>query len=134
MEGAGNREQGARNREQGTGSREQGVGNKEQGAGNREEGTESREPGTERALGMLLDGYFHEDFRAEYGGHEGAARAFVRDASLDERRAAAEALARFIEWADGVERPRWQAGLRRFGGAWRPRSLLSLREVLAILR
>lgn len=85
-------------------------------------------------LALILDGYFHQDFRAEYGGHEGAARAFVRDASAEERSDAAAALACFLEWAAGVPKGRWQDALGAAGGAWRPRSLAPLREVLAILQ
>lgn len=84
-------------------------------------------------LSLMLDGYFHEDFRAEYGGHEGAARAFVRDASGEERSDAAAALDQLLGWATGVPRARWQETLGAAGGAWRPRSLAPLREVLAIL-
>lgn len=84
-------------------------------------------------LSILLDGYFHEDFRAEYGDHEGAARAFVRDASDDERSEAVAALERFLAWAATVPRVSWQDALAAAGGAWRPRSLGPLREVLAVL-
>ena len=100
------------------------------GAGNGERGTGDAEFGR---LAVLLDGYLHQDFRVEYGGHEGAARAFVRDASDEERAAAASALKGFLAWAEEAERPLWQAALRAAGGAWRPRSLEPLREVLAIL-
>ena len=44
------------------------------GAGSREQGAGK---GEFSGLTVLLDGYFHEDFRVEYGGHEGAARAGV---------------------------------------------------------
>lgn len=84
-------------------------------------------------LALLLDGYFHEDFRAEHGDHEGAARAFIRDASAEERSDAAAAMARFLEWAAGLPKERWQDALGAAGGAWRPRSLGPLRTVLAIL-
>lgn len=85
-------------------------------------------------LATLLDGYFHEDFRAEHGSHEGAARAFVRDASPAEREEARTGLAAFIEWAESVSRARWQDALGAAGGSWRPRSLGPLHEVLALLR
>ena len=84
-------------------------------------------------LGVLLDGYFHEDFRMEHGSHEAAARAFVREASEDERDNVRKGLDAFLTWAEGVERETWQAALRRAGGAWRPRSLGPLREVRDIL-
>ncbi|MFN8618066.1 MAG: contact-dependent growth inhibition system immunity protein [Dehalococcoidia bacterium] len=78
-------------------------------------------------LSLMLDGYFHEDFRAEYGGHEGAARAFVRDASGEERSESAAALDQLLAWATDVPRARWQEALGAAGGAWRPRSLAPLR-------
>lgn len=71
-------------------------------------------PGLE-GLGLMLDGYFHEDFRAEHGSHEAAARAFVRDASPEEREAALSALDRFLAWAAGVPRRDWQDALGMAG-------------------
>jgi len=84
-------------------------------------------------LQLLLDGYFHQDFRMEYGNHEGAARVFSADASPEERMEAGAALAAFLAWAEGVTRAEWQAALSRAGGAWRPRSLGPIREVAAIV-
>ena len=84
-------------------------------------------------LALLLDGYFHEDFRAEHGSHETAARAFAREASATERAQAADALQAFLEWAADVDVAQWQLALHRTGGAWRPRTLGPLREVLEIL-
>ena len=83
---------------------------------------------------MLLDGYFHQDFRVEHGTHEAAARAFAGEASPAERAAAREALEAFIAWAEKVPRDRWQDALGAAGGSWRPRSLGPLREVLEQLR
>lgn len=85
-------------------------------------------------LVLLLDGYFHQDFRTEHGDHEGAARAFAREASAVEAATAVDALERFLAWADNVPVDSWQAALRRAGGAWRPRSLGPIRDVLAQLR
>jgi hypothetical protein len=84
-------------------------------------------------LSLLLDGYFHQDFRAEHGSHEAAARAFAVEASTEEREAAVRALDRLVTWAETVDREDWQEALTSAGGAWRPRSLAPLREVLAIL-
>ena len=103
-----------------------------EGEGRREEG-EVRVPRFE-GLALLLDGYFHEDFRTEHGSHENAARAFAREASRVELAAAANALKRLIEWARGVSLDEWQDALVRAGGSWRPCSLVPLSEVLAILR
>jgi hypothetical protein len=85
-------------------------------------------------LALLLDGYFHQDFRTEHGDHEGAARAFAREASPAERATAEDALNRFLAWAENVPVDSWQAALRRAGGSWQPRSLDRVREVLAQLR
>ena len=84
-------------------------------------------------LAQMLDGYFHEDFRAEYGSHQGAARAFVEDTSQEEAAEARAALEAFIAWADGVPRDAWQESLVEAGGSWQPRTLRPLREVLGIL-
>ncbi|MGE0601445.1 MAG: contact-dependent growth inhibition system immunity protein [Dehalococcoidia bacterium] len=84
-------------------------------------------------LALLLDGYFHQDFRTEFSDHLGAARAFAREASSEELRTAARTLAEFVEWAEEQETATWQRALKRAGGAWRPRSLAPLRDVRAIL-
>ena len=97
------------------------------------EGSSVSEPPLLDAMAVLLDGYFHEDFRAEHGGHEAAARAFVQEASAAEREAAKLALEAFLSWAEGVSRDVWQRALRRAGGSWRPRSLGPLREVFETL-
>jgi hypothetical protein len=79
---------------------------------------------------LLLDGYFHEDFRAEHGTHEAAARAFAAEASVVEREAARSALEAFIAWGETMPLQRWQDALGAAGGSWRPRSLGPLRDVL----
>ena len=84
-------------------------------------------------LVLLLDGYLHQDFRTEHGDHEGAARAFAREASPAERATAEDALNRFLAWAENVPVHSWQAALRRAGGAWQPRSLGPIRQVLEIV-
>ena len=84
-------------------------------------------------LALLLDGYFHEDFRATYATHTAAARAFASDASPGELEAARVALNRFLTWAASVRTPEWQRALRRAGGSWRPRTLAPLRDVLDVL-
>ncbi len=85
-------------------------------------------------LALLLDGYFHEDFRAEHGDHEGAARTFAREASASERAEAVAALQRFVSWAEEVSVEEWQEALGMAGGSWRPRSLGPVREVLEAVR
>ena len=49
------------------------------------------------------------------------------------RQGVRKALDAFLSWAEGVEREKWQAALKRAGGAWRPRPLGPLREVRDIL-
>lgn len=90
---------------------------------------EGREPLFE-GMALLLDAYFHEDFRTEFGDHEAAAGSFAREASMEELDAASSALGEFVQWAERRERAEWQAALVRTGGAWRPRSLEPVREVL----
>lgn len=84
-------------------------------------------------LALLLDGYFHQDFRIEHGDHESAARAFAREASAAERARATAALKRFLAWAETVPVDVWQEALTRAGGSWRPRSLRPIRQVLEIV-
>jgi len=84
-------------------------------------------------LSLLLDGYFHEDFRAEHGSHESAARAFRGEASGQELHSAAASLVEFIAWAETVPVDEWQDALGALGGSWRPRSLGPLRDVLEVL-
>lgn len=99
------------------------------GEARREKG-EAPDPPHIEGLGLLLDGYFHQDFRTEHGAHEAAARAFAAEASVEELGAARAALGAFISWAEAVETEMWQDALGEAGGAWRPRSLGPLREVL----
>ena len=87
------------------------------------------------ALTAFLKGYLHEDFSEEHGSTRGAAEAFCRDASCDERRQLAEEMARLVEAAHGAP----LASLRRFvtgglGGGWTPRSANDLREMLMVIR
>lgn len=85
-------------------------------------------------LSLLLDGYFHQDFRAEHGTHEVAAKVFADEASPDELADARSALSAFLAWAGSEKRAIWQEALTGAGGAWQPRSLEPLREVLGILQ
>jgi len=84
-------------------------------------------------LALLLDGYFHEDFRTEFADHVAAASAFAKEASAEELATAKGALAAFIDWATSVDRETWQRALHRSGGAWRPRSLRPLADVAEAL-
>lgn len=97
------------------------------------QGVSRESPPPLEGLAVLLDGYFHQDFRAEHGSHQAAAHAFARDASPGELEAARRALAAFIAWASAVDRTTWQEALLGAGGAWRPRSLGPVRAVLAAL-
>ena len=53
---------------------------------NREHSSEDGEQPSFEGMALLLDGYFHEDFRTEFGDHERAARAFAVEASPAELR------------------------------------------------
>ncbi|MFN0096863.1 MAG: contact-dependent growth inhibition system immunity protein [Dehalococcoidia bacterium] len=83
------------------------------------------------SLRRMLDGYFHQDFLAEHGSLEGAARAFRREAEPAERARAARQLAAAIEQSADVDELRALFASHRSG--WRPRSLASARDVLAVL-
>lgn len=85
-------------------------------------------------LGAMLDGYFHQDFVAEHGSPEDAARAFLRDAPAGDVGPVRAELDEFIALARGETRQEWLRRLRGIGGAWRPRSLDSLSKVAAVLR
>lgn len=84
-------------------------------------------------FGAMLDGYFHQDFVAEHGSPEDAARAFVRESPVEDCRAAAEEILAFMALAETETRQEWLRRLRPIGGAWRPRSLESVRKVAAVL-
>lgn len=86
------------------------------------------------SLATMLDGYFHQDFVVEHGTAEGAARAFARDATLAELREATRELDAFLAMAEGESRHEWLRRLQRHGGAWRPRSLDSVRKVADVVR
>lgn len=83
------------------------------------------------SLRRMLGGYFHQDFVAEYGGPEGAATAFARETAPGERGRAATQLRAVIESAGDIEELRAAFAAMRSG--WRPRSVASARDVLAIL-
>lgn len=82
----------------------------------------------------MLDGYFHQDYVAEYGSFEGAARAFAKDATKGECLLVASELDGFIALAEMEPRQAWLARLRQLGGAWRPRSVESLQRVVSVLK
>src|SRR5262245_23428860 len=85
------------------------------------------------ALRDFLDGYLHEDFVQEHGTPEAAVRAFLADASADEKaqlRNDAQRFAAAIKewpWADA------RLALRRLGGAWAPGSRAALETWLALI-
>lgn len=86
------------------------------------------------ALARFLDGYLHQDFRAEHRTARAAATAFVRDATDAEVRRVAFELDRFM--AAIAERP-WDErrdALSRVGGAWRPATVAELGAFHAALR
>lgn len=84
-------------------------------------------------LGQFLDGYLHEDFRAEYVTHKTAARAFRTDASQEEVAAVLAELQEFIAWAETVPTHEWQTLFVTLGGRWKPRSLGPLRGMVSVL-
>ena len=84
-------------------------------------------------LGQFLDGYLHEDFRAEYATHKAAARGYRAEASQEEVAAVREELQAFIAWAETVPTHEWQALFVTLGGRWKPRSLGPLRGMVSAL-
>ncbi|MEO8539834.1 MAG: contact-dependent growth inhibition system immunity protein [bacterium] len=85
------------------------------------------------ALGVMLDGYFHQDFRYIYVSPVGAARAFAVEASPEQIAAARSELAAFIEWAGHVPKKSWQAAFTNAGGSWLPGSIAPILPVLQAL-
>ena len=84
-------------------------------------------------LALLLDGYFHEDFRALYGSPPEAALEFTRDADFGLRAdvdAEFRAVRRILAF---LGEPAWIDILPGIGGAWRPRSLDDIDAVLDVL-
>jgi hypothetical protein len=85
------------------------------------------------ALGAMLDGYFHQDYRYIYVTPVGAARAYAVEAAPEDLLAAREELALFIAWAESAPRKSWQLAFASLGGAWLPSTLEPMRTVLRAL-
>ncbi|MEO6396904.1 MAG: contact-dependent growth inhibition system immunity protein [Tepidiformaceae bacterium] len=86
------------------------------------------------ALARFLDGYLHQDFRAEHRTARAAVTAFIRDATDAEvRRVALEfdrSMAAIADWPWDERRD----ALSRVGGAWRPATVAELAAIQAVLR
>lgn len=90
-----------------------------------------REPGAHLfpRLSQFASGYLHQDFVVEHKTPRGALRAFLADASPDERAELLADVERFL--AASVLRP-WsevRAAFLALGGAWAPRSRAELVEL-----
>ncbi len=85
------------------------------------------------ALGDFLDGYLHQDFKAEDRDAPGAARAFARVATDARRRSVTTDLRRWLAHAHGKQADAWRRDLASIGGAWRPESLAAVRELVSII-
>lgn len=83
------------------------------------------------SLRQLLGGYFHQDFIAQYGSVDAAARAYRAEASVDERARAARQLSAVLAASDSLEELRDAFAKLRSG--WRPRDRRSVERVLAII-
>ena len=105
----------------------------------------SRNPTARQALALrreafptltaFVRGYLHEDFRQVHGSLRGAAAAFSRDASPEERRQLAQELESL--WHAVADHPARE--LRRFvtaelGSRWEPGSREELAELLELFR
>ena len=85
------------------------------------------------ALGDFLDGYLHQDFRAEHRDAAGAARAFARAATDAERKQVASDLRRWLANSRGKQAAEWRADLGSIGGAWQAPSLATIETLVAII-
>lgn len=86
------------------------------------------------ALARFLDGYLHQDFKAEHRTARAATTAFIRDATDREVAQAANELDRFM---DAIESRPWTGrrdAVARIGGAWRPATVAELAAIQAALR
>ncbi len=83
------------------------------------------------SLRRMLGGYFHQDFIAEYGSVEAAARAFRAEAPPHERRHAARELRALLVSCPTLDDVRDAFAVLRSG--WRPRDRRSVDRVLAII-
>lgn len=81
------------------------------------------------ALARFLDGYLHQDFKAEHEDAAGAARAFARDAKPAEVAKVVAQLRAFRSWADDVKTETWRERLAALGGAYWPRSPVAFTEL-----
>ena len=84
-------------------------------------------------LASLLDGYLHQDFRAEYGSAREAALAYIREATPANRALAGEEVGRLRSSLAGRPLSEWRAAMLKIGGAWWPRSMREVEGVLALL-
>ena len=87
------------------------------------------------ALREFLAGYLHQDFTAEHGSPEAAARAFCANAEEAQRLAVIADLDRFLERCRNLpfEKSR-DLFTETLGSAWRPREPAGLRHLLSVLR
>ncbi|HUR33887.1 MAG TPA: contact-dependent growth inhibition system immunity protein [Vicinamibacterales bacterium] len=88
------------------------------------------DPGRFPSLAQFAAGYLHQDFALDHQTPLGAVRAFLRDASTDERAQLRDDLQRFLAaaavhpWAEVV------TAFRRLGAAWHPRTRAELASLL----
>ena len=87
------------------------------------------------ALCEFLAGYLHQDFTAEHGSPEAAARAFRANAEESQSKTVAAELNRFLERCGDLpfEQTR-DLFTETLGSAWRPSHPAALRHLLSALR
>jgi len=85
------------------------------------------------AFAQFLAGYLHEDFVVEHKTPAGALRAFVADASPDERERVRGEAQHFLIGAASIPWPDVQAAFTRLGGAWRPHTRAELAALVALV-
>jgi hypothetical protein len=86
------------------------------------------------ALRDFLRGYFHEDCIEEYGSLEAAARQFVKDADVDERKAVAREWGEFLKSVGKSSLGNVNAALTELGSACVFASLDEVKSVDAVVK
>jgi hypothetical protein len=92
----------------------------------------SIDPADYPVLRTLCRGYLHQDLLLNHGSASAAARAFMHDAGLDERRQLAAEWARLTQTTRTVRA--LAHALRALGASWTPRTRAEARELDDALR
>ena len=80
-------------------------------------------------LGEFFAAYLHEDFKDEYGSVGEAAKAFLRDANMEEAIALRREWKAFRKFFATREIAEVQGAVRKLGGAWHPEGDADLKKL-----